>query len=229
MPRGLKAFHILMFWIAVLKSGVHATLAGVALAAFIPTGKDARDKTGLTYRLEHGLHPWVVFLILPVFAFANAGVPILGLSLEDLLQPVPLGIALGLLDLVSSGLLLGTTMAAMLLGHWYLNTPSMQLIPLKRLVVLMVIAVSVRTLLCATGLALQAGLPDPMPTSFWIFIVFRWLSGLLGVFMLSYLAWETLRVPNTQSATGILYAGVILSFIGELTSQLLTVDTLYPV
>ncbi len=83
-------------WVAVLKSGVHATLAGVALAAFIPTGKDAKDKTGMTYRLEHGLHPWVAFLILPVFAFANAGVPIIGLSFEDLLQPIPLGIALGL-------------------------------------------------------------------------------------------------------------------------------------
>lgn len=86
----------IVLWIAVLKSGVHATLAGVALAAFIPTGKDGKDKTGLTYRMEHGLHPWVVFMILPIFAFANAGVPILGLSPGKLLEPVPLGIALGL-------------------------------------------------------------------------------------------------------------------------------------
>ncbi|MDF1863100.1 MAG: Na+/H+ antiporter NhaA, partial [Verrucomicrobiales bacterium] len=83
-------------WIAVLKSGVHATLAGVALAAFIPTGKGAGDKEGLTYKLEQGLHSWVVFLILPVFAFANAGVPILELSMADLMKPVPLGIMLGL-------------------------------------------------------------------------------------------------------------------------------------
>lgn len=83
-------------WIAVLKSGVHATLAGVALAAFIPTGKDADDRSGLAYRIEHGLHPWVIFAILPVFAFANSGVPILGLSPSALLEPVPLGIALGL-------------------------------------------------------------------------------------------------------------------------------------
>ncbi|MEM9479686.1 MAG: Na+/H+ antiporter NhaA [Verrucomicrobiota bacterium] len=83
-------------WVCVLKSGVHATLAGVALAAFIPTGKDPHDKNGLAYRIEHGLHPWVVFLILPVFAFANAGVPILGMSPAALLEPVPLGIAAGL-------------------------------------------------------------------------------------------------------------------------------------
>ncbi len=86
----------IILWIAVLKSGVHATLAGVALAAFIPTGANAEDKSGLTYRLEHGLHPWVVFGILPIFAFANAGVPVLGLSVADLFAPVPLGIALGL-------------------------------------------------------------------------------------------------------------------------------------
>lgn len=86
----------IVLWIAVLKSGVHATLAGVALAAFIPTGRDASDTTGMTYRLEHGLHPWVAYGILPVFAFANAGVPLAGFSPAKLLEPVPLGIALGL-------------------------------------------------------------------------------------------------------------------------------------
>ncbi|MGJ8696642.1 MAG: Na+/H+ antiporter NhaA [Verrucomicrobiaceae bacterium] len=82
-----------MLWVSVLKSGVHATLAGVALAAFIPMGCKKKGPAGA---LEHALHPWVVFAILPVFAFANAGVPLVGLSLEALMQPVPLGIALGL-------------------------------------------------------------------------------------------------------------------------------------
>ena len=86
----------IVLWIAVLKSGVHATLAGVALAGFIPVGKNAKDKTGLAYQMEHGLHPWVAFMILPVFAFANAGVPILGMEPATLLSPVPLGIAAGL-------------------------------------------------------------------------------------------------------------------------------------
>ncbi|MCL4111552.1 UNVERIFIED_CONTAM: hypothetical protein GTU68_056224 [Idotea baltica] len=86
----------IILWVAVLKSGVHATLAGVALAAFIPAGKDAKDKSGLAYKMEHALHPWVVFAILPIFAFANAGVPIIGMSPAALLEPVPLGIAAGL-------------------------------------------------------------------------------------------------------------------------------------
>ncbi len=83
-------------WVCVLKSGVHATLAGVAVALFIPGGRGADGEDSPAHRAEHGLHPWVVFGILPVFAFANSGVSVVGLSPSALLQPVPLGIALGL-------------------------------------------------------------------------------------------------------------------------------------
>lgn len=84
----------LVMWVSVLKSGVHATLAGVLLAFFIPM----RNKDGHSplKELEHDLHPTVAFLILPVFAFANTGVPLGGISFDDLMHPVPLGIALGL-------------------------------------------------------------------------------------------------------------------------------------
>ena len=82
-------------WVFVLKSGVHATLAGVLIALTIPLKRKDGDKA-LLYRLEHELHPWVAFLILPVFAFANAGVSLRGISVADLLQPLPLGIAAGL-------------------------------------------------------------------------------------------------------------------------------------
>lgn len=139
------------------------------------------------------------------------------------------GLSLAFLDLVSSGVLLGVTLAAMLLGHWYLNTPGMQLLPLRRLVKLMVAAIVVRTLLCAIGLWLTSTGPQPLDTAFWIWLAFRWLSGLLGTLAMAWLAWETLRIPNTQSATGILYAGVILAFMGELVAALLNVGRLYPV
>lgn len=86
-------------WLAVLKSGVHATLAGVMLAMCIPLR--TRDATTVQpgsplLRLEHALHPWVTFGVLPVFALANAAVPIAGVSLADLGSPVLLGISLGL-------------------------------------------------------------------------------------------------------------------------------------
>jgi Na+:H+ antiporter, NhaA family len=87
-------------WIAVLKSGVHATLAGVVLAMFIPLrvpgDSPAPESESMLHHLEHALHPWVAFGVLPVFAFANAGVSILGLSIGDVLHPVPLGIVTGL-------------------------------------------------------------------------------------------------------------------------------------
>ena len=85
----------LLIWVFVLKSGVHATLAGVLTAMAIP----ARDAVGGSplQRVEHGLHPWVAFLILPVFGFCNAGVNLAGANLAALLQPVTLGITTGLL------------------------------------------------------------------------------------------------------------------------------------
>ncbi len=85
-----------VLWAAVLKSGVHATLAGVVTALFIPFKKlPGESKTQLEV-LEHDLHPAVAFGILPLFAFANAAVPFDGISMEAILHPVPLGIAAGL-------------------------------------------------------------------------------------------------------------------------------------
>ncbi len=82
-------------WFFVLKSGVHATIAGVLLAFCIPL-KDRWGKSPL-HALERGLEPYVYFAIVPIFAFANAGLALGGLSLADLAAPVPLGVALGLI------------------------------------------------------------------------------------------------------------------------------------
>lgn len=84
----------LVMWTAVLKSGVHATLAGVALAFFIPYR--TRDGRNLAGEIEHDLHPAVAFIILPLFAFANAGVALDANALAKVITPVPLGIAAGL-------------------------------------------------------------------------------------------------------------------------------------
>ena len=86
----------LFIWVCVLKSGVHATLAGVVTALAIPMkGKKESDQSPL-HHLEHSLHPWVAFAVLPLFAFANAGVSLSNIELADLTATVPLGIAAGL-------------------------------------------------------------------------------------------------------------------------------------
>ena len=86
----------LVLWVCVLKSGVHATLAGVALALCIPLRTRNAESSPLL-SLEHALHPWVAYAILPLFAFANAGVSLAGMTVESFTHPVPLGIAVGLL------------------------------------------------------------------------------------------------------------------------------------
>jgi len=98
-----------ILWVFVLKSGVHATLAGVATALAVPLR--ARDGSEPLASLEHALHPWVTFAILPLFAFANAGVSLAGLGASVLVDKVTLGIALGLF----AGKLIGVFGAAALL------------------------------------------------------------------------------------------------------------------
>lgn len=97
-----KAAYILVgiiLWTSVLKSGVHATLAGVALAFMIPLNSQGKDgkKFSIAKEMEHDLHYWVAFMILPLFAFVNAGVDLRGISIAEMVGPVPMGIMLGLL------------------------------------------------------------------------------------------------------------------------------------
>ncbi len=86
-----------ILWLAVLKSGVHATMAGVITALFIPISvPDPEERRSPAQRLERDLHPYVSFFILPIFGFANAGVSFAGMSPDILFHPIPIGIALGL-------------------------------------------------------------------------------------------------------------------------------------
>lgn len=85
-------------WVAVLKSGIHATLAGVIVAFAIPLGARQTEPNGVSplRHLEHTLHPWVAFAILPIFAFANAGVSLQNFTLETFANPLTLGVMFGL-------------------------------------------------------------------------------------------------------------------------------------
>ena len=112
-----------VLWVSVLKSGVHATLAGVVLAMFIPLKSAGEaDAARPAIHLEHALKPWSAWFIMPVFAFANAGLSLGDLSLASLFEPVPLGIAAGLFVgkqvgiMLGAGLLIGLGFAAMPAG-----------------------------------------------------------------------------------------------------------------
>lgn len=144
-----------------------------------------------------------------------------------------LSVLLAWFDVPLAGLLLGFTITAMFLGHWYLNTPTMQLVPLQRLLIWMAVAVALRAILAGVGLALEASTTDYFTSAGAgtniLLVALRWLWGILGVGGLTWMAWQTLKIPNTQSATGILYVAVIGVFLGELTAQLLSARLLYPI
>ncbi|NCP61726.1 MAG: Na+/H+ antiporter NhaA [Alphaproteobacteria bacterium] len=86
----------IVLWTCVLKSGVHATLAGVVLALFIPLKPASKDGKSLAKNIEYKLHPWVAYGVLPIFAFANSGVSLQGLNMNYLAHPITLGVFFGL-------------------------------------------------------------------------------------------------------------------------------------
>ena len=104
----------IFLWACVLKSGIHATLAGVIVAFFIPLNGKSESSPSPLRVMEHELHPWVAFGVLPLFAFANAGVSLKGLSLDMLMQPITLGVAAGLFIGKQLGVMLMTILMILL-------------------------------------------------------------------------------------------------------------------
>jgi hypothetical protein len=133
-------------------------------------------------------------------------------------QPEPgLGRVVGALV---SGLVVGCTVHAMLLGHWYLNAPGMRVDALRRMIDVALVAwgVQLAASLAATGAAGGFAATGSTATAL---LALRWLAGLVGLPILMVLARKTLDIPNTQSATGILYVACLAAILGELTAQLL--------
>ncbi len=124
---------------------------------------------------------------------------------------------------LSSGFLLGATLSAMLLGHHYLTAPTMSIDSLERFVQLMGWGLAARGLIALVGLYLaHAGLAGPDASSFDssspLFFMMRWGMGFAGPVLATILAWKTVQIRSTQSATGILYVAMTLLLFGELTS-----------
>lgn len=127
----------------------------------------------------------------------------------------------------SSAALLGSMMAAMLLGHSYLIAPTMSIEPLKRLVILVGVSLTGRVAVAALGLLLsrsdaaESSSVRSLDAFGWSLFSGRWVIGLFGPAIVAWMVWQTAKIRSTQAATGILYVGVILTFFGELTGQLL--------
>jgi hypothetical protein len=132
------------------------------------------------------------------------------------------------ISVATSGLALGLVFASMLLGHWYLNAPGMEIAPLQKLLIASGIAVIGQAVVVGVGLIAHIATQPSITLSFLLFELLRWSFGIIGVLALLWMARRTLEIPNTQSATGILYVAVLGVFIGELTGLLLSAESVYP-
>ena len=128
-------------------------------------------------------------------------------------------------DLTGAAVLGGAT-SGMLLGHWYLTAPTMSIEPLKRVTVLFFIALLIRLGFAAYGWG-QAG-EAIQGSLIWTWLALRWLAGIIAPLVLAVMTLRILRYRNTQAATGVLFAGVILVFLGEMSAELLSAELRQP-
>ncbi|OYW18184.1 MAG: hypothetical protein B7Z55_11100 [Planctomycetales bacterium 12-60-4] len=127
---------------------------------------------------------------------------------------------LGLLSAGATAAVLGGTVTGMLLGHWYLTAPTMSIAPLTKLTQIFGLSLIVR--LIVSGLAWYLGSDALQGSLLWTWFALRWLAGILAPLVLCGMTLQILRYRNTQAATGVLFAAVILTFIGELSAALLS-------
>lgn len=137
--------------------------------------------------------------------------------------PAPGIAALNAAGALASALLMGATLTAMLLGHYYLTAPMMSIDPLRKSVAWMAGALGARTVLALAGLAVWYGSTGGSGATISpLFLGMRWGMGIAGPILATVLAWKTVAIRSTQSATGILYIGMTLVLFGELTAIVLT-------
>ena len=120
---------------------------------------------------------------------------------------------------LSAASILGGATTGMLLGHWYLTTPAMSIAPLSRVTLVFGIAGVLRLVISGVGLLFIRGMITE--DIYWMWLTLRWVAGVIGPLIVAFMVWRILKFRNTQSATGVLFVGVILCFIGEMTALLL--------
>lgn len=196
------------------------------------SGEALPDRWLLAARITIGVAAFVAYVgsVLWTLDWRPAGTvcvfAILGLSLTSLILSrggvawlaSPAGAFLFLSHL-STAAVLGGAVTGMLLGHWYLTAPTMSIDPLKRLSLLFGAAVIVRLVVSLIGW--QFGGENLRDGTHWTWFALRWLAGIVAPLAIAWMALRILRYRNTQAATGVLFAGVILTFIGEMSAALL--------
>lgn len=216
-------------------------LLGIAVLAAVDTGWHSQGSLALFAAIAVAVLAYAAAVAWGL-GFAHIGLgSFLAIALTEALTlisthaPTRLGpSSTGFLTIASplaSGFLLGSALAAMLLGHHYLTAPAMSIDPLKRLIALTATALVLRALLAAAGLVLAFG-PGSIATSHStelpLLLAMRWVVGLAAPALAVFLAWRTALIRSTQSATGILYAGSTLILLGELAAQGLARSTGLP-
>lgn len=164
---------------------------------------------------------WVMFPILALAAIvliAGYGIPTETGDSRVWLQP---------LSELASSLLIGSTVVGMLLGHWYLTSPTMTIKPLSVMNNCVLGATLIRLVVSMVGLSLAWSSIETNTQLIWLSL--RWIAGILAPLLVWFLVWRILKYKNTQSATGVLFSGVIVTFIGEMTASLLFTELPYPV
>ena len=216
---GLNVFGVLVIWTA---GEEHVPTQHISLLTLVIVNAIASYVGASIWIYEKARAGTIALLVVTIVSLTSAYLTTLFPETRTTTHTISV-----LLEIISSGALLGAVMMSMLLGHWYLNTPGMKLDPLYKLLAFCLWALAIRTVISATGSYFYVTAHE-VPTSWWIFVSLRWITGVAATLIMVILAQFTLRVPNTQSATGILYAATVVVLIGELTAQLLSDNVLYP-
>ncbi len=200
----------LTLWPAGITRGIDIGIALVAYAGSVVWALDRR-----------GLGRVSIFSILVLSAAAIIGTQTLthGVDCAGV-------VAFVFLSELSSAWLLGTALTGMLLGHWYLTATSMSLTPLIRLNQFFFSAAVLRAVVAGAGLVTAP--VAVTQTTHLVWLTLHWLSGIAGPLVMSLLIARILKYRNTQSATGVFFAGVILVFMGEMAAMLLSNELRYP-
>jgi hypothetical protein len=235
LPRSQITFGF--FRIQSLLALALGTLAGVAVgqSVFVPTGETpllplsaARAGCLLAAGIAFlGSVLWTVgkhragTVCLFAVAALSTGTLLVGSLPRETLGPGL--IVLTITSEAATSLTIGTATVGMLLGHWYLTSPTMSITPLGTANLAFAFAAGLRLIVSGVGLAVAwPTMADSFRGTPLMWLILRWLAGIVAPLALAVMVWRILRYRNTQAATGVLFVGVIVTFIGELSATLLS-------